>query len=175
MATSEEKPELSPKSLLLYIAKCMLGTGLIFLLSRLLQYPDIIWCLISLLLVLSPDSKEAIPLALTRIKANLIASIASLLCLAIDLPDAVTVCLAIALTIAFCYVFKVMEGSRSGVAAAVVVTLHIPATHFWDPALQRALSVVVGCTLGLLITFAFHRDLPRKSEPPATEPNKSPE
>ena len=43
----------------------------VYVISHITGYKEIGWSLISVMLVLSPDSKEAIPLALSRIKANL--------------------------------------------------------------------------------------------------------
>jgi uncharacterized membrane protein YccC len=69
------------KNLLLYITKCVAAVSLIYLLSYLFHYPDVGWCLISAVLVLSPNAKEALPLALTRIATNLVGSASILLCL----------------------------------------------------------------------------------------------
>ena len=71
------------KSLLLYIAKCIVATLVVFGVARLFDYKDIIWPLVSAILVLTPDSNEAVPLAAVRIGANLIASATSLICLLI--------------------------------------------------------------------------------------------
>jgi hypothetical protein len=60
-----------------------------------------------------------------------------------------------------------MAGSRSALAAVVIIMLHEPGGHFWDAALQRAGSVVAGCFLGLVITFAFHRSLYAPPEQPS--------
>ncbi|HXC64331.1 MAG TPA: hypothetical protein VNZ67_08230, partial [bacterium] len=56
-------------------------------------------------------------------------------------------------------VFKAMAGSRSALAAVVILMLREPGAHVWDGALGRLLSVAAGCVAGLLITLAFHRAL----------------
>jgi len=149
--------DISLKSLMLYCAKCVVGVLLVFGIAHVVNYTDIGWCLISIVLVLSPDSREAIPLAMTRMKANMTGGVASFCCLLLGSPEVFTLSLAFVLTIALCSVFKVMTGARSALAAAIIVILHGTGNPVWAPALERVLSVIVGCLLGLLITFVFHR------------------
>lgn len=54
------------KQLLHYIAKCITGTALAFVLFSLFHFPELTWFLVSMMLVLSPDRKDAIPLAVTN-------------------------------------------------------------------------------------------------------------
>jgi len=149
-----------PKSLLLYMAKCITAVAIVFLVARWLEYQEIIWPLVSAILVLTPDSQEAVPLAAVRIGANLIASGVSLLFMLLGPANAFTLSIALSLTIALCAVLRLMAGSRSALAAVVIIMLHEPGTHPWDAAVKRAAFVIVGCLLGLAITFVFHRRLP---------------
>jgi uncharacterized membrane protein YccC len=146
------------KNLLLYITKCIASAGLIYFLSYLFHYPDITWCLISAVLVLSPDAKEALPFALTRIAANLVGGVSTLLCLLGGLPHIVTISFAYCLTITVCFLFRIMNASRTALAAVTIITL-APSTeaHLWDKALERVLSVAAGCLVGLVITLTIHR------------------
>ena|SRR5436190_5264200 len=154
------------KNILLYILKCITGCIIVFSLSYFFHYPDISWCIISVMLVLTPESKEAIPLAVTRIKANLIAGVLSLLCLLLLSPNAVTIILTIVLTILACYKLNIMSGSRAAIAAVIIIMLHGMANEerfFWTVTLERIGSVIIGCVIGLLITILFHRNFLKKS------------
>ena len=62
------------KNLLLYITKCIAAVSFIYVLSDLFHYPDIGWCLVSAVMVLSPSAQDALPVARTRIAANLVGS-----------------------------------------------------------------------------------------------------
>ena len=106
------------KTLVLYTAKCVTGGLLVYGLSSLIRYADFSWCLISVVLVLSPDSNEAIALALTRIKANLTGGASSFLCLLLGPANPLTVSLAFVVTIVMCHIFKVMTGVRSALVPA---------------------------------------------------------
>jgi uncharacterized membrane protein YgaE (UPF0421/DUF939 family) len=149
---------LRDRAMWIYIAKAATGAVLVFILSRLFNYSDIGWCLISVELVLSPDSLEAVPLALTRMKANLSGGFASLLCLLLGPPEFYMIIVALALTIMLCSSFKLMAGSRSALAAVIIIMLHRgePNYSMWGTVIERVLSVVIGCSLGVLITYAFH-------------------
>jgi uncharacterized membrane protein YccC len=166
--------QITPKSLSLYIAKCLAGCFIVFLLSSIFHYHNIAWCLISIMLVISPDSKEAIPLALSRIKANLAGGAAGFLCMLVHAPEFAIVSASIVLTIVCCYFFKVMASSRSALAAVIIVLLHEPGSHIWDNTLERVLSVVAGCLLGLLVTYLFHKKFLGKDEPVLSEAEDDP-
>jgi len=147
------------KNLLFYITKCISAVGMIYFFSYLFHYPYIGWCLISAVLVLSPDAKEALPLAFTRIAANLVGGASTLLCLLGGLPNIVTISLAYCLAITACYGFNLMNASRTALAAVTIITLTPADAHLWGNSLERVLSVVAGCIVGLVITLVFHRRL----------------
>ena len=162
------------KNLLLYMTKCVAAAGLIFYFSYVFNYSDIIWCLISAVLVLSPNAKEAIPLALTRIAANFVGSAAILLCLLLDgLPHIVTISLAYCLAISACYLFNLMTASRSALAAATII-MFAPANeaHIWDNPLERVVSVAAGCVVGLVVTLIIHRRMPGSGKAVAADPTE---
>jgi uncharacterized membrane protein YgaE (UPF0421/DUF939 family) len=144
------------RGLITYTLKCATGVLLVFIIAQLTHYTDIGWGLISVLLVLSPDAKDAMPLAITRIKANVLGASIGVLCLLLAAPNMWTTALAVALTLPACYFFKLDNGIRSALAAAVIVMLHPEGKHLWDAALIRVLAVFVGCALALIITFVFH-------------------
>ncbi len=151
------KPE--HRDLLLYIAKCGVGTVFMFAVGDLVPLLDISWILISMLLVLSPDGKEALPLTVVRVKSNLVASVATIGFLLTVSNLTLAVCLAMLVTIGVCYFFNLMAGSRAGLAAVIIIALHPQGAHLWSTAAIRAASVIAGCGLGLLLTFLVHREL----------------
>jgi uncharacterized membrane protein YgaE (UPF0421/DUF939 family) len=155
------------KAIFLYVAKCVAGYLFIELLSFIFHYNDIAWCLISTLLVLTPDNSEAVPLALNRIKANIAAGFVSIACLLIPIPKMLVVATALAVAIIVCYVFKLMVGVRSALAAVIIVMMHEAGSHHsWNTALQRIIAVVAGCLIGLFITLIFHRKFTKQEKKP---------
>jgi len=152
------------KSLLIYIAKCVTGALAVYFIASLFNYTDIGWALISVMLVLSPDGKESVPLAVTRIKANLVGAGVGTLCLLISHNNMWILCAALALTVAFCYLFKLDAGIRSALAATIIIMLHDEGKHLWDNAIERIIAVLAGCILGLMITFIFHFNLKQEGK-----------
>ncbi len=157
--------------LIIYIAKCVTGVLIAFLLAQLLHYSDYIWCLISIILVLSPDGTDALTLAVSRMKANLIGAGAGLIMLVLHPVSVIMVAGAVIITIVVCYFAKLENPTRSALAASIIVTLHESGKHIWDAALERVIAVLAGCLLGLVITFIYHsRFTTRPAElPPGQE------
>ena len=112
------------KRLLIYIAKCVTGVLIAFLLAKLFHYNDYIWCLISIILVLSPDAKDALPQASNRIKANLIGAAAGLIMLLFHISPEITVSGSVLITIIVCYITKLEVATRTALAATIIVTIH---------------------------------------------------
>lgn len=148
--------EVFAKSTLIYIAKCVTGTLIIFLLSYFLEYPSISWCLISLLLVLSPDNKEAMKLAVNRIKANLIGVGVACICLLFASKGVLIVSAAVITTIVLCYLFNLITPMRSALAATVIILLHEGSKHLWVAPVERVLQVLSGCLIAMIVTYVFH-------------------
>lgn len=147
------------KNIGLYIAKCVTGFALLSLIGELFSIPDMSWVVISMLLVTSPDGKEAIDLTIVRVKSNAVASVTSFVFLLLFSNVTLAICCAITVTILACYFFKLMAGSRAALAAVVIVSLHPLGEHLWSTAAERLAAVIAGCAMGLILTFAFHRSI----------------
>ena len=146
-------------NILLYMAKCCAACVIAFFVSPYLDEGNSTWFFISTILVLSPDSKEAMTLAMMRIKANLMASVVCLALMLAGLPPMVGICIAFCVIILLCDWFNLMPASRSALAAVIIVLLHPYGHHHLALASERAIYVVGGCAVGLILTFIFHRTI----------------
>lgn len=149
------------KTLAIYAAKCVTGVFLCFPIFIFLnQWVDYTWSLISVVLVLSPEGKDALDLALTRIKANFVGAGTGILILLLHIPSPWNLAVGAIISLFTCDRLKLNAGARSTLAAMIIILLHQEGTlagpHFWDSALSRIVAVVSGCLLGLLITYVFH-------------------
>jgi uncharacterized membrane protein YgaE (UPF0421/DUF939 family) len=151
------------KTLAIYAAKCVAGILLcvpIFIFLN--QWVDYTWSLISVVLVLSPEGKDALDLALTRIKANFVGAGTGIIMLLLQLPSPWNLALGAIVSLFLCDRLKLNAGARSTLAAMIIILLHQQDSpyqegiHVWDSALSRVIAVVSGCLLGLLITYVFH-------------------
>lgn len=149
------------KTLAIYAAKCVTGILLCFPIYMFLrEWVDYTWSLISVILVLSPEGKDAVDLALTRIKANFIGAGTGILILLLQIPSPWNLAAGAMISLFICDRFKLNAGARSTLAALIIILLHQEGSngeaHLWDSALSRIIAVVSGCLLGLLITYVFH-------------------
>lgn len=123
-----------------------------------IKYNDTIWCIFSIILVLSPDGKDAIPLAMSRIKANLLGAIVGFIIILFfpHHPSAWILSFALVLTIGIAYIIKLKDAIRSALCATIIIILPSSGIQSLMSPMERVLSVVAGCILGIIITVIFH-------------------
>jgi uncharacterized membrane protein YgaE (UPF0421/DUF939 family) len=154
------------KMMLVYMAKCVTGILLCSLLTLFLgEWIDYPWSLISVVLVLSPEGKDAVDLALTRIKANLVGASVGVLMLLSQLPWPWNIAVGAAVALFICDRLKLNAAARSTLAAVIIILLHPENNTLWSSSVNRVGAVITGCVLGLLITYVFHSFI--KIESPA--------
>lgn len=138
--------------LIIYTTRCVLGFLIGYeLYTRFPEY-ELMWTLISIILVISPEGKDSRRLSIERFKSNLIGSIVGLLCLLLHEPTYGTTILGILITIAICHIFKIMNMARVALVALLIIMVQ---PHFEQAEVApfvRILSVTLGCFIGLFIT-----------------------
>ena len=145
------------KTLLVYMAKCVTGIILCFYISAVLKtWIDYTWFLISVILVLSPEGKDAVELSLTRIKANLVGAGTGIVVLLSQMQSPWNIAAGAALSLFVCDQLKLNAGARSTLTAMIIILLHPEGTYLWDSALSRIIAVIAGSLIGLVITYVFH-------------------
>ncbi len=140
---------------LLYILKCLIGAAIGFFIYR--AFPEGgAWSLVSILLVLSPEGKDAINLAEVRIKANLVGAGTGLLLFFLHPPAFFMICLGVVIVVVICELLKLQAATRSALASVVIICIHEFGQYFWQIAVERAAGVIGGCLIALLITYLVH-------------------
>ncbi|GAB2689149.1 hypothetical protein GCM10027037_09850 [Mucilaginibacter koreensis] len=140
---------------LLYILKSVIGTAIGYYIYS--AYPGVgAWCLISIVLVLTPDRKDGTQLAINRIKANLIGAAIGLILFFIHPMNLLMMSIGVALAIIICELLKLQAVTRSAAVAVLIILVHEKGKYFWDVALERAAGVVGGCLIAILLTLIFH-------------------
>jgi uncharacterized membrane protein YgaE (UPF0421/DUF939 family) len=120
------------------------------------EWIDYAWSLISVVLVLSPEGKDAVELSLTRIKANLVGASVGMLMLLSQVPWPWNIAVGAAIALFACDRLKLNAAARSTLAAVIIILLQPEGQNLWSSAINRIGAVITGCVLGLLITFVFH-------------------
>lgn len=167
---------------LLYIVEAVIGTGIGYYLYHL--YPVLgNWTLISVVLVLAPDRRDAIALAVSRIKANLVGAAVGLGLFYLHPINFPMICLGLAISIVICDALGIQAATRTATVAILIILLHEPGKHLWEIATERAVGVVLGCLIGVFITYLFHllirfvddrRQRRHPEAPPAPVPPQTP-
>ena len=149
------------KSLIIYSLKCIVGSLIVLIGSPYIpsmNHYDTMWCILSILLILSPDGKESMNLAIIRIKANLLgASVGFAFMMA--LPESIHQWLippALFFTLLFGYLLKLDSCLRSALVATVIVMMPHQSLEAWSTPLERVFFVISGCVLAIVITYIFH-------------------
>lgn len=144
--------------LIIYLIKCVVGIFSAYLLTSLLHLTNVAsWCLLSTLLVLAPDTKDSYKLAFIRIKANLAGAASGLLILVMHPQGIYWVIIGVVLVIVLCYLLKIEAGARSAAVAVIIILMHDELHHWWEVAIDRAFGVLLGCGIGMVVTFLFHQ------------------
>lgn len=138
--------------LVIYVFRCLIGFLIGYQLY--LQFPkyEAYWTLLSIILVISPEAKDAKRLSVERFKSNLIGSIVGLVCFYIYEPNVYLMLLGIVLTAVVCYLFQLMNVARTAIVAFIIVTIHEQTQLSSLAAIYRFISVTIGCLIGLSVT-----------------------
>lgn len=138
-----------------YILECLISTVFGYYLFRL--YPSIgAWCLISIILVIAPDHKDVMNLAITRIKANMVGAGIGLILLSIHPINLLMISIGIVLAIFAGQLLNLQTATRTAVISVLIITMHEQGHHFWNVAIERAIAVISGCVVGVILTYLFH-------------------
>lgn len=143
-------------AVIIYTTRCFIGFYIGYLLF--LKYPnyEILWTLISIILVISPEGKNSKKLSIERFKSNLVGSVVGLVCLEIHPESNLYISLfGVFLTIMTCYLFKILDMARVALVALIIILVqpHTASSVEATP-LLRCLAVTVGCLIGLTITVS---------------------
>lgn len=136
----------------IYLLRCLIGFLIGYYLM--LQFPkfDLFWTLISIILVISPEEKNAALLTTERVISNLIGSVSGLIVYFLPINELIKISLAIVLAVMICRLFQLMKVVRSAVVAVLIILIEHKSgvlTPF-----ERFLTVLIGCLIGLIVTLS---------------------
>ena len=155
--------------LVIYISRCILGFLIGYTLYISFPQHHLYWTLLSIILVISPEAKDSMRLAKDRFKSNLIGSGIGLIRFFIDDRRVYVILFCVILSILVCYWVNLLSVARSAIVAMLIVLISETELVTWTAAIERFLSVGLGCLIGLGITKSTsylinylrkHADLP---------------
>ena len=136
-----------------YLIKPALGVAFCYGMRLLIPNRETLWSIVSVVLVLAPDDKDAIKLAFDRMKANWTGALIGWLAALTGWPGLVALPLAVPLAILVCLWLRLGTATRSALAGLVIVYVRDPGMAAGAAAFDRAFFVMLGCLVGLLITI----------------------
>jgi len=141
-------------SVIIYSFRCVIGFIIGY--SIYVGLPDYegYWTLLSILLVLTPEDKDARRLSIERMKANLIGSSVALVLFLIHKPNLLIILLGVMVIIIVCYGLDLLNVARTAMATLIIVLIYEQETTSWLGAVERLICVVTGCVIGLGITLS---------------------
>ncbi|MCL9770344.1 FUSC family protein [Flavobacterium sp. HXWNR69] len=140
--------------LVIYVFRCLIGFFIGYHLYLNFSEYEMYWTLLSIILVISPEAKDAKRLSIERFKSNLIGSILGLVCFIIHEPNLYLMLIGIIITVIICYGFNLMNVARTAMVAFIIVTISEQTQLTWLAAVYRFTSVTVGCFIGLSVTLS---------------------
>lgn len=147
--------ELLDHEFILYVIKCVVGAAICYFFYSMWPERNFHWSIISVLLVLAPDRANSLTLPVMRIKANIIGGLMGFLVFVAPFEQVVALILGVVLTILACKMLLSENAIRSALAALVIVALMEGDVGGWQLALDRMLSVIIGCMIALILTVVF--------------------
>lgn len=143
---------------LIYGARCVIGFIIGYLIYLSFPQHGGYWTLLSILLVLTPEDKDARRIAIERMKANLIGSSVALFLYVAHKPTLPLIITGVLAIIAICHFFNLLNVARTAMATLIIVLIYEQEKTSWTGAAERLIFVVGGCLIGLgitLLTSAF--------------------
>jgi len=116
--------------------------------------------MISVLLVLSPESEDSNKLAFDRMKANVLGSSIGLILFLIHEPNLFLIGFGVVSAILIEIFLKLNNALRTMLAALVIVMIHEKTDSSWVIAVERVGCVITGCILALILTLIFNYFFP---------------
>ncbi|MHC5308789.1 FUSC family protein [Myroides sp. LJL116] len=145
---------------IIYSVRCTLALIIGHILLQKLPDYQMMWTLISIILVISPEGQNSKKLSIERFKSNLVGSIAGLVCLEIEPSPDFWMCLfGFFLTIITCFIFNILNMARVALVALIIILIQPQPSQEASKIVEatpliRALSVTLGCFIGLAITVS---------------------
>ncbi|OQA74232.1 MAG: hypothetical protein BWY32_03662 [bacterium ADurb.Bin243] len=154
---SDFKNSAGDLSYFIYILKCVSGASICYALYKFFPDHQFSWSIVSVLLVIAPESADSVRLACDRMKANILGASVGMSVFIVHTPEFISLCIAVAATILLATFIKLGGASRSALAALVIVLIQENEKNTWRSALERMGCVVSGCVVGLLVTVVFFK------------------
>jgi uncharacterized membrane protein YgaE (UPF0421/DUF939 family) len=147
-----DRPNTTRSWLLALIAagQAALSTLILIFLYRFAGWHEVLWAVISAVLVVQPGFRQSLTSLVTRVIANIVGACTGLVVgLLIKDPTAAVV-LALVIVILLCELWRLDVGVRPA-CASVIIVMMFGEGHLLGSSLNRVVAVAIGCTIAVLV------------------------
>ena len=106
-------------------------------------------------IVISPKREKTRALIYDRVKANFIGAFIGALILLLIKPTLLSFCAGATITILLCNSFKMIDSARSALLTLITVIIPESKDPHYVVAVERVITVTLGCSIALLVTIIF--------------------
>ncbi|MDO5655976.1 MAG: FUSC family protein [Flavobacteriaceae bacterium] len=139
--------------IVIYIFRCVIGFSIGYALMQAIPEFDLFWALLSIMLVISPEGKDAPRLTTERVKANLVGALSGFVVVFLPIPIYFKIVVGIILAAILCKVFNLLSVARTAVVAIIIILIEKGSTDYLA-SVERFVSVLVGCLIGLMVVVS---------------------
>jgi uncharacterized membrane protein YgaE (UPF0421/DUF939 family) len=140
----------------MFSVQVSIATGLLFLGYHIFGLREVLWAIVSAVLVIQPGVQQALGATAVRVAANIVGACSGLAVNTILGHGHWQVVVAMILVVVICELFHLDVGLRTACVSSVIVMM-VGEQSVVHTGLQRMVSVLVGCITGLLVQLAVEQ------------------
>lgn len=135
-----------------YSAQAVVASAILLLLRLFMDPLAVAWAIISAIIAIQPGLQQSLTASLTRIIANIVGALVGLALGEILGVGPWQTLVGIVIVVLLCQFFRLEDGLRIA-CIAVVIVLYLSAASVAHSAIERSITVIIGCVVGTMVQF----------------------
>ena len=111
---------------------------------------EVLWAVVSAVLVVQPGFRQSLAASVTRMIANLIGAFTGLAVGLLVKDPTTAVIIALIIVFLLCELWRLDLGVRPA-CASVIIVMMVGEGPIWDSSIHRVIAVAIGCSIAILV------------------------
>jgi uncharacterized membrane protein YgaE (UPF0421/DUF939 family) len=111
---------------------------------------DVLWAVVSAVLVVQPGFRQSLTASVTRMVANLVGALTGLIVGVVIKDPTAAVIIALIVVILLCELWRLDLGVRSA-CASVIIVMMAGEGPLWGTSVHRVIAVAIGCSVAIVV------------------------